>query len=167
VLQNRFLADSTSDEFRTVVGHFLSGVTVITVSHGGKLYGTTASAFSSLSLEPPMVLICLNRGSDTGAAVLAAGGFAVNVLAAGQEELALRFGRKGDDKFDGLALDAEAVEGPLLPGALATLECRVVEHTIGGTHRVFIAQVRRAAARTGAPLAYYRGRFGRLEPLTS
>jgi flavin reductase (DIM6/NTAB) family NADH-FMN oxidoreductase RutF len=160
VLQNRFPQDSTSEEFRGIAGHFLSGVTVITVAHDGRRYGTTASAFASLSLEPPMVLICLNRSSDTGAAVLAAGRFAVNVLAEGQEELALRFGRKGDDKFDGLQVAAG--RAPLLPGALATIDCDVVEHTIGGTHRVFLAEVRAAAAGTGAPLAYFKGRFARL-----
>ena len=162
MLQNRIPQDSTSDEFRTVVGHFLSGVTVITVDHGGRRYGTTASAFTSLSLDPPMVLICLNETSETGAAVLAAGHFAVNVLAHDQEELAIRFGRKGDDKFAGLP-PIPGPGDPLLPGVLATLECDVAEHTVGGTHRVFLAAVRRAHAAPGAPLGYYRGRFGRLE----
>jgi flavin reductase (DIM6/NTAB) family NADH-FMN oxidoreductase RutF len=111
-----------------------------------------------------MVLICLNRTSDTGSAVLAAGRFAVNVLAEGQEDVAVRFGRKGDDKCANLQQAPAGPEatGPLLPGALATLECRVVEHTVGGTHRVFLAAVLCASARGGAPLAYFRGRFARL-----
>ena len=154
-----------SNEFRAVGGHFLSGVTVITVEHDGCRYGTTASAFTSLSLDPPMVLVCLNQSSETGAAVLRAGHFAVNVLGDGQEETALHFGRKAPDKFAGVGVAADTRTDPLLEDALATFECAVTEHVVGGTHRVFLATVTRAAARReGAPLAYFRGRFERLLP---
>jgi flavin reductase (DIM6/NTAB) family NADH-FMN oxidoreductase RutF len=154
----------SAERFRDVVGHFLSGVTVITVAHGGRRYGTTASAFTSLSLEPPMVVVCLNRASETGAAARAARGFAVNVLGEDQSALALRFGRKGDDKFGDLPLRAGRGPHPLLAGALATLECRIVDELVGGTHRVFSAAVEDAQARPGSPLAYFRGRFERLAP---
>ncbi len=153
----------TSAEFRDVIGHFASGVTVITALHDGTPYGTTASAVSSLSLEPPMLLVCLNRTSATGRAVAGAGRFAVNVLAEEQADEAMRFATKSDDKFRGLALTSGAHGEPLLGDALATLECRVVEEVTGGTHSVFLAEVDRASARTGAPLAYFRGQFGRLE----
>jgi 4-nitrophenol 2-monooxygenase / 4-nitrocatechol 4-monooxygenase, reductase component len=150
------------EDFRAIVGHFLSGVTVITTYHAGHAYGTTASAFTSLSLEPPMILVCLNQTSQTGAAVLRARRFAVNVLAEGQEAAALHFGRKDEDKFTDVDIDETSTAGPLLRDALATFDCRVVEDVVGGTHRVFLAAVERAAARRGAPLAYFSGRFGRL-----
>jgi flavin reductase (DIM6/NTAB) family NADH-FMN oxidoreductase RutF len=168
MVQKRFLQNPTPPlsgaHFRDVVGHFVSGVTVITVDLDGEAFGTTASAFSSLSLEPPMVVICLNRSSNTGAAVLSAGHFAVNVLDAGQEALAVHFGRKGDRKFAGVPVAADSWRDPLIEGALATFDCSVVEHMVGGTHRVFVAEVHRAAARQGDPLAYFQGRFGRLMP---
>jgi 4-nitrophenol 2-monooxygenase / 4-nitrocatechol 4-monooxygenase, reductase component len=150
------------EDFRAIVGHFLSGVTVVTTYDADRAYGTTASAFTSLSLEPPMVLVCLNQSSETGAAVLRARRFAVNVLAEGQEAAALHFGRKDEDKFAHVDIDDGSTAGPLLREALATFDCRVVEDVVGGTHRVFLAAVERAAARRGAPLAYFSGRFGRL-----
>jgi flavin reductase (DIM6/NTAB) family NADH-FMN oxidoreductase RutF len=154
----------TSEEFRDVIGHFASGVTVITVSVDSRLHGTTASAVTSLSLEPPMLLVCMSRESGTGRAMAAAGAFAVNILGEDHGELATRFARKGGDKFAGVDL-ADGEQGhPLLAGAIAQLECRVTEQVAAGTHIVFIAEVEAASARRGAPpLAYFRGRFGRLE----
>jgi flavin reductase (DIM6/NTAB) family NADH-FMN oxidoreductase RutF len=153
----------TPDEFRNVIGHFATGVTVITTLHDGQPLGTTASAVTSLSLEPPMLLVALNQESATGQAVASTGHFAVNILGEGQEDIAVRFARKAPDKFDGVATDAGASGDPLLGDAIATLECRVVERTTGGTHVVFFGEVERASARSGAPLAYFRGRYGRLE----
>ena len=148
--------------FRDVIGRFTSGVTVITTTVDGTRYGTTASAFSSLSMEPPMVLVCLNKTSDTQAAVLEAGAFAVNILAEGQQDLAYRFARKGD-KWDGLEHDTGHRGVPVLHGTLAHLECEVGETVTGGTHTVFLAHVVVASGHDGTPLTYYRGRFGRLE----
>ena len=155
----------TPEEFRDVIGHFASGVTVITAAHDGEHKGTTASAVSSLSLEPPMVLICLNKTSSTAIAVAAAGRFAVNILGEDQAEEAMRFAKpaRTGDKFAGVAVDTGEHGEPLLADALATLECNVAEQVTGGTHLVFLAEVERASARTGAPLAYFRGQFGRLE----
>lgn len=153
----------TSDEFREVISNFASGVTVITVKHDGRAYGTTASAVTSLSLEPPMLLICMNKQSETGRAVSAAGHFAVNILGAGQADLAERFAQKGGDKFAGVPVIAGRWGEPLFQEALATLECRVSEETAGGTHYVFLAEVESGAASGGTPLAYFRGQFGRLE----
>lgn len=151
-------------EFRNVIGHFASGVTVITTTADGRPHGTTASAVTSLALEPPMLLVCMNRESATGVAMATSGAFAVNILGEEHGELAIRFARKGHDKFEGVAL-ADGERGqPLLAGAIAHLECRVTEQVAAGTHTVFIAEVEAATAQIGAPpLAYYRGRFGRLE----
>jgi 4-nitrophenol 2-monooxygenase / 4-nitrocatechol 4-monooxygenase, reductase component len=155
----------TPEEFRDVIGHFASGVTVITAMHDGERRGTTASAVSSLSLEPPMVLICLNKESATARAVAGARRFAVNILGEDQAEEAMRFAKRAEagDKFAGIAVNTGDQGEPLLANALATLECHVAEEVTGGTHLVFLAEVERASARTGAPLAYFRGQFGRLE----
>ena len=149
--------------FREVIGRFASGVTVITTTSDGTDHGTTASAVSSLSLDPPMLLICLNKTSDTRAAVLAAGAFGVNILAEGQDQIAATFARKGPDKFRGVEIVRGSTGLPLIGGALAQLECEVAETVTGGTHTVFLAHVRHASAAEGAPLTYFRGRFGRLE----
>jgi flavin reductase (DIM6/NTAB) family NADH-FMN oxidoreductase RutF/DNA-binding FadR family transcriptional regulator len=156
------LRQMTPNEFRDVIGHFASGVTVITALHDNRPFGTTASAVSSLSLEPPMVLICLNKSSSTGQAVSASQRFAVNILGEDQAEEAMRFATKGD-KFQGVSIVNGEWGEPLLGDALAILECRVVEEVTGGTHSVFLAEVDRASSRSGTPLAYFRGQFGRLQ----
>jgi flavin reductase (DIM6/NTAB) family NADH-FMN oxidoreductase RutF len=153
----------TSDEFRNVIGHFATGVTVITAMREGRPFGTTASAVTSLSLEPPMMLVCLDHESQTGRVIAEEGRFAVNILGEDQADLAVRFATKEPDKFDGVATTPGEYGQPLLTDALATLECRVVEQTAGGTHVVFFGEVERGSARAGAPLAYYRGQFGRLQ----
>jgi flavin reductase (DIM6/NTAB) family NADH-FMN oxidoreductase RutF/DNA-binding GntR family transcriptional regulator len=150
-----------SQTFRDVIGHFASGVTVITTCHEQRDYGTTASAVTSLSLEPPMLLACLNRSSETGHAVEAFGRFAVNILSEDQGALAARFAAKGDDKFQGVARTRASDGLPLLTDSLARLECDVVEQASGGTHLIFVARVTSASASRGAPLAYFRGGFGR------
>lgn len=152
-----------SEEFRNVIGHFASGVTVITTTVDGTPFGTTASAVTSLSLEPPMVLIAMNQSSETGRAIATQGTFAINILGEGHGEIAVRFARKGGEKFAGVELAEGTYAGPLLADALAHVECRVTEQVVAGTHVVFIAQALVASARPGAPLAYFRGQFGRLE----
>lgn len=149
--------------YRDVIGRFASGVTVITTVAGGADHGTTASAVTSLSLDPPMLLVCLNKTSDTQAAILAAGVFGVNILAEHQGQVAYQFAKKGSDKFDGVALDRGRSGVPLVRDALAHIECEVEETVTGGTHTVFLARVRAAAGTDAAPLTYFRGRFGRLE----
>ena len=149
--------------FRDVIGRFASGVTIITTTAGGAAFGTTASAVSSLSADPPMLLVCLNKTSETGRAVAKAGVFGVNILAEGQEELAYKFARKGEGKFDGVAVETGRTGVPLLADGLANLECQVSESVTGGTHTVLLARVAMAKGRDGAPLTYFRGRFGRLE----
>jgi flavin reductase (DIM6/NTAB) family NADH-FMN oxidoreductase RutF/DNA-binding FadR family transcriptional regulator len=153
----------TSDQFRDFVGRFASGVTVITTSRDNVRHGATASAVSSLSLDPPMLLICMNRAAATGRAISEVGQFAVNVLGEDQSDLAVRFASPTPDRFAGVRVSEGLGGTPVLADALATFECRVVETVIGGTHYVFLAEVERASGRAGAPLAYFRGQFGRLE----
>ena len=149
--------------FRDVIGRFASGVTVISTRRDGTDLGTTASAVSSLSMEPPMLLICMNRTSETGAAVADRGRFVVNILGEDQAELAQHFARKGADKFAGVEVERGQDELPLIARALGHLECRVAETATGGTHTVFLSHVERARATEGSPLTYFRGRFGRFE----
>jgi flavin reductase (DIM6/NTAB) family NADH-FMN oxidoreductase RutF len=110
-----------------------------------------------------MLLVCLNRDSVTGRGIQRSGAFAVNILRVGQEDLALHFARKGEGKFAEVPFALGAYGQPLLADALAHLECRVTEEVTAGTHSVFLAEVETAGARSGTPLAYFRGRFGRLD----
>ena len=149
------------ERFRHAIGHFATGVTVVTAADGDRQFGTTASAVSSLSLAPPMLLVCLSKQSVTGAAIGELRTFAVSVLAQGQDELARRFAGKGDDKFAGVDVVRGESGAPLLAEALAQFECHVVEEVTGGTHTVFLAAVDAARTREGAaPLTYFRGGFG-------
>jgi flavin reductase (DIM6/NTAB) family NADH-FMN oxidoreductase RutF/DNA-binding GntR family transcriptional regulator len=152
-----------SETFRKVAGHFASGVTVVTTRAAATDYGTTASSVASLSLTPPMMLVCLNKESTTGQALLLSGVYAVNVLSQGQADLARAFAAKGGDKFDGVDYWHGQLGVPLLTGALAHIECHVTEKVSGGTHTIFLGEVQYAAAEEGNPLAYYRGGFGRFE----
>jgi flavin reductase (DIM6/NTAB) family NADH-FMN oxidoreductase RutF/DNA-binding GntR family transcriptional regulator len=151
------------DSYRDVIGRFATGVTVITTEVDGRWYGTTASAVTSLSLDPPMLLVCLNKSSETQAAILQSGTFGVNVLGEEQAELARRFAVKSTSKFEGVGIHNGLSGAPLLSGSLAHVECRVADTASGGTHTVFLAAVENVAAREGGPLTYFRGRFGRFD----
>jgi flavin reductase (DIM6/NTAB) family NADH-FMN oxidoreductase RutF/DNA-binding GntR family transcriptional regulator len=156
-------AQTAKETFRHVIGHFASGVTVITTRHGDEDFGATASAMSSLSLEPPMLLVCLNTRSSTQEAIHASGRLGVNILDENQGVVAERFASRGANKF--AEINVERGEGgvPLLADALAYCECQVAESVVAGTHRVFLSNVIRAVAREGSPLTYFRGKFGRFE----
>ena len=151
------------ETFRHVIGHFASGVTVLTAQNGGEDFGATASAVSSLSLEPPMLLVCLNTRGSTQQAIHASRRFGVNILDEDQGILAERFASSHGPKFEGLNVERGEREVPLLGDSLAYCECQVAEDVLAGTHRVFLANVTRAVAREGSPLTYYRGKFGRFE----
>lgn len=149
--------------FRDVIGRFASGVTVISTRAGGRDLGTTASAVSSLSMEPPMLLVCMNQTSETGQAVAAEQTFVVNILGEHQTDVAKRFATKAPNKFQGVRIDRTPSGLPMISQALAHLECRVAETATGGTHLVFLSLVEAARGAEGNPLTYYRGRFGRFE----
>jgi 4-nitrophenol 2-monooxygenase / 4-nitrocatechol 4-monooxygenase, reductase component len=151
------------ETFRHVIGHFASGVTVITARAGDEDFGATASAVSSLSLDPPMLLVCLNIGGSTQAAIHSSRSFAVNILDEDQGIIAERFATPHGKRFEGLDVQRGNSGAPLLADSLAYCECRVAEDVLAGTHRVFLANVARAVAREGSPLTYFRGKFGRFE----
>ena len=154
-----------STVFRNVIGTITSGVIVLTTRDDGGDHGMTISAICSLSMEPPMLLVCLNMNSRTQQAVMSAGQFAVHVLDHQQAWIAERFARPSTgDKFDGIAVGSGTlIDVPVLTDALAVVECQVSEAVRGGTHRVFLSKVLHAEAREGSPLAYFRGKFGRFE----
>ena len=159
-------AISTLDprEFRRALGHFATGVTVVTAEHGGKPFGATISAVSALSAEPPMVLVCLNQNLGTHAAIQQSGRFTINILSDEQGELARTFATPNADKFVNAAW-AATPHGPRLPEAIAHLSCRVVQTHEGGTHRIFVGSVLQATtAADRGPLSYFRGQFGRFVP---
>jgi DNA-binding GntR family transcriptional regulator/flavin reductase (DIM6/NTAB) family NADH-FMN oxidoreductase RutF len=149
--------------FRHVVGHFMTGVTVITARWDGVDHGVTASSVASLSTEPASMVACVNKTSRTGQALHRSGGFAINILSDAQGFVAERFASSSDDKFAGLEIRYGGSGAPLLVDALAHIDCRVREEVEGGTHRVFIGDVLAASAGEGEPLAYYRGGFGRFQ----
>lgn len=158
----------TAQQFREALSAWASGVTIVTARDGERLHGMTVSAFTSVSLEPPLVLVCADKDSDTHAVIAGAGSFAVNVLATGQEALSTRFALKEDEhrRFEGLAWHAEATGAPLLEEALVGLDCRVEATHDAGDHVIYVGRVEatRPGAGVGEPLLYYRGRYRALAP---
>jgi flavin reductase (DIM6/NTAB) family NADH-FMN oxidoreductase RutF len=152
------------DEFRHTLSHFASGVTVITVCDGqGRPTGLTASAFTSVSLDPPLILVCVDHKSQSYPALVAGKQFAVNILAHDQEAVSRRFATtKIENKFEGVPFALSALGLPLLENALAHLECATVNVHLEGDHSIFIGRIERAVVKTGHPLVYYRGRYDRL-----
>jgi flavin reductase (DIM6/NTAB) family NADH-FMN oxidoreductase RutF len=157
------------DEFRRALGHFATGVTVVTTwDDDARPTGLTASAVSSVSLDPPLVLVCVAHTSQSHPAFRRGGKFAVNVLASDQEGVARRFASSsltGVEKFEGVAYRHGALGLPVLTDALAEFECAIVHAYPGGDHTIFVGQVEATACRGDAgrePLLYYRGRFDRL-----
>ena len=159
-----------AQEFRHALGRFPSGVTVVTVrgresaaDAAARDYGMTVSAFASLSLHPPLVLVCIGDDATIAGAVAEAGHFAVNVLSETQESLAQRFAEKDADRFDGAKLSRGMHDLALLDGAVATLQCAVVARHRGGDHTIVVGEVLAAAAvEDGRPLVYQRGEYRRL-----
>lgn len=149
-----------SAEFRAVMGQFASGVTIVSTRIDGDDFGTTASAFTSLSLEPPMVLACLYRGAATEVAIRESGRFGINILRDDQQAVAERFASRHPDRFSSIAHRYGAHGVPLIEGALAHVECKVTETVIGGTHTVFLGTAQTAKRYEGRPLAYFGGAFG-------
>lgn len=152
-----------ADEFRRVLGHFATGVTVIsTTGEDGRPTGLTASAFTSVSLDPPLVLVCVDHESQSYPALLERGRFAVSVLTTAQEDLSRRFATTRLDKFDGVPHRSGTLGLPILDGALAHLECVTVATHVEGDHTILVGRVEHARSDSGEPLLYYRGRYGRL-----
>lgn len=169
--QNGVVATSPA-EFRAALAHFATGVTIVTAfDSDGHPAGLTANAFASVSLEPPLVLVCVHHKSQAYPALYDAGSFGINVLAANQEMLSRRFstsrfpadGLLGDTRFDGVPYRCgERLDVPLIEGTLAQLECATRRLHIEGDHTIFVGRVACVHIRAGRPLLYYRGHYRRL-----
>lgn len=153
-----------ADTFRRALGRFPSGVTVVTVRDGaGRDCGMTVSAFASLSLDPPLVLVCIGDDATIAGAVAAAGHFAVSVLSEEQEAIARRFADPDADRFDGAKVSRGTTGLALIDGAVAQLECAIVARHRGGDHTIVTGEVLAAkAVEDGRPLVYQRGEYRRL-----
>jgi flavin reductase (DIM6/NTAB) family NADH-FMN oxidoreductase RutF len=149
--------------FRQAMGYFASGVTVVTTALDDQLYGVTVSSFASLSLRPPLILVCLDQSLRTHDAITAAGRFIVNFLDKRQEHLSRRFASRDDDKFIGVAWHAGRLGLPVLDGVLAVVECNLHARVPGGDHVIFVGEVMDAEVFDGAPLLYYRRGYHELK----
>jgi flavin reductase (DIM6/NTAB) family NADH-FMN oxidoreductase RutF len=148
-----------AEELRGVMRQWATGVSLVTAQDGGRPHGMTVSSFTSLSLEPPLVMVSLENTARTHQMVTESGAFAVSILDEGQEDLADRFAGRipdGEDRFAGLTYRTALTGSPLPEGALAYLDCEVVSAQPAGTHTVFVGRVVASGVRPGGqPLLYY------------
>lgn len=154
----------TADEYREVMRNLAAGVTVVTTEVEGEFYGMTATSFTSVSLEPMLVQVTLDKSSRTHAALTASRKFAVNILGADQEALARKCSESlAMDRFDAADIKTGETGVPLIVGSIGTLECMLVEEVEGGDHTVFVGEVVSGFADGGPPLIYFQGEYRRLD----
>jgi flavin reductase (DIM6/NTAB) family NADH-FMN oxidoreductase RutF len=147
-------------EFKAVMRHFPTGVTVVTSMREGEPRGVTVSAFASVSVDPPLVLICINREARSYLYISSSKVFCVNILAGDQRRLAERFaGKIRDKQFEGVEYDIDVTGAAVLRGTVGHLDCEVAEEHHAGSHSIFIGRVVSAKSRAGSPLGYYNGDF--------
>lgn len=150
--------------FRSVLGRFASGVTVVTArDEAGEDHGMTVSAFCSVSLDPLLILICVEQSTVLHGVLANATQLAVNILSAEQESISRRFSEQMDDRFEGIGYTRGLTGSAILDGALGYLECDIVARYPAGDHTIHLGQVIAAAAQPGSPLLYYRGGYAQLE----
>jgi flavin reductase (DIM6/NTAB) family NADH-FMN oxidoreductase RutF len=156
-------AEVSASEFRQAMGHFATGVTVVTsIGDDGEPVGTTASAVTSVSLDPPLVLVCFDRASLTLQAIRSHGAFVVNVLAAPQKQLSANFARRGlAAAWDAVRHRPGPTGSPRLHGVLAALECTVENRLPGGDHEIVVGRVQdvEISNDSAGPLLYWRGSY--------
>lgn len=150
-------------EFRTAMGGFATGVAIVTTEHDGELHGMTINSLTSVSLEPTLLLVCLNRPSRTASAIDAGGRFVVNVLGANQGHVSNAFARPAVDHFSDRTLYTVDEDGlPLINGATAHLVCRTEQQVAAGDHTIVIGRVQRGRMAPRDPLIFYRGAYDTL-----
>ena len=150
-------------ELRRVMGYFCTGVTVITTrDDAGRPFGLTANAVTSLSLVPPLLLVCVDRKAESHAHFFTSKVFVVNILSEEQESLSRRFAVSGGDKFTDVPCHPGRLGAPVLDGTLAHLECRIVETHEGGDHVIHLGEVDHAEVHDGRPLLFFQGKYARL-----
>lgn len=153
-----------ADAFKSAMRHWVSGVTVVTCSDGDSRHGMTVSAFTSVSADPPRILVCTGVSTFISELIERAGVFAVHVLSAGQEELSRRFAGQTPhgDRFADLQLGDGLGGCPILPGALVVLECSLHAAQVVGDHVIQVGEVERCTAQDASPLIYFGGGYRRL-----
>lgn len=151
-------------EFRKTCGAFATGVAVAAVmGRDGKPHGLTVNSFTSVSLEPPLVLVCVGHKAATHGPFSSADTFAINILGAEQKDLSARFASSHPNRFEGVEWERGELGAPVLDGALAVMECEMREKIDAGDHTIFLGLVRRAGVKEGAPLIYFSGRYRELK----
>lgn len=153
-----------ASQFRATLGRFASGVTILTMrDRAGADHGMTATSFSSLSLEPPLILVCVNKAASMFEPLEQAQHFAVNILSAEQQGVSQAFASRDADRFGGFTFERGIGDVPVLVGALAHLECEVHARHKAGDHTIIVGLVQAASSsEAGDPLLYYRGGYRRL-----
>jgi flavin reductase (DIM6/NTAB) family NADH-FMN oxidoreductase RutF len=153
----------TKDEFRQAMSRFASGVTVVTCKdQNDQFKGITVSAFSSLSLEPPLVLVCIDKRASIHEHLTEGSFFAVNFLAHDQEHISRRFASREVDRFNGIQCKDGKCGAPLIEGSLGFVECRIVHSYPGGDHTIFVGQVEASGISEGEPILYFCGDYARI-----
>ena len=147
---------------RQIMGRFATGVTVITTRFGDEVSGMTANAVISLSLDPPLVAVCVDRGASMHAYLSQGGCFAINILRLDDEDISNRFAKPGPKDFSDLRVEEAQTGAPILSDALAWLDCRLVQTVETGDHDLFLGEPLAGATGEGAPLLYYGGQYDRL-----
>lgn len=150
-------------EFKRALSYFASGVTVVTTEHDGQWFGITVSAFSSLSLRPPLILICIEKSVRAHDAIARAERFAVNLLREDQEPVSRRFASRMENKFEGLSTHSGVMKVPLLPGTIGAIECRLHDTLPGGDHTIYVGEVVAVELHEGRPLLYFRAGYHTLK----
>lgn len=148
------------EDFRQVMRNLAGGVTVVTTKLSGEYYGLTVTAFSSISLEPMLVQVALDLASRTQDAINKSNFFCANMLSEQQAEIARTFTIKGVDRFDGIKVSEDQTGAPMIDGAVASLDCRVVDKISAGDHTIFIGEALNGVVSSGLrPLIYYDGKY--------
>jgi flavin reductase (DIM6/NTAB) family NADH-FMN oxidoreductase RutF len=150
--------------FREVLGHFATGITIVTATDEGEPVGFSCQSFAALSLDPPMVILAPSKSSTSWPRIARAGSFCVNILGEHQEAVCRAFAISGGDKFDGVEWSPGVTGAPLIAGSLATVECTLGAIYEGGDHELVTGHVVNMEIGEGSPLLFYRSGFGRFVP---
>ena len=153
------------DDFKKALQLWASGVAVVTTSSEKfGIQGMTVTAFSSVSVNPPQILVCINDSADTGVGIHESKYFAVNILKSDQQDLSNQFagGSNQQQRFENADWKAGITGAPILNNSLMSLDCKVVEKVLAGTHWIIIGEVQECVCRSGGPLLYYRGAYRQL-----